>query len=103
MKTVIRSACNTTLVLCIYLFILVLFAGPWKEIEEVTDEAGRPVQVSLYKRHLSQLGDSAAYHHHDCLHELPKNVTDSVRKFLFFVGYARSGHSIIGSILDAHR
>lgn len=33
---------------------------------------------------------------------LPKNVTDSVQKFLFFVGHGRSGHSIIGSILDAH-
>ena len=33
---------------------------------------------------------------------LPENVTKSVQKFLFFVGYGRSGHSIIGSILDAH-
>uniref|UniRef100_A0A1X7VPR0 Protein-tyrosine sulfotransferase n=1 Tax=Amphimedon queenslandica TaxID=400682 RepID=A0A1X7VPR0_AMPQE len=33
---------------------------------------------------------------------LPENVTKSVQKFLFFVGHGRSGHSIIGSILDAH-
>ena len=33
---------------------------------------------------------------------LPQNVISGVKKFLFFVGYPRSGHSIIGSILDAH-
>lgn len=33
---------------------------------------------------------------------LPSNVIDSVDRFVFFVGYARSGHSIIGSMLDAH-
>ena len=33
---------------------------------------------------------------------LPPSVINSVRKFVFFVGYARSGHSIIGSLLDAH-
>ena len=33
---------------------------------------------------------------------LPQNVISGVEKFIFFVGYARSGHSIIGSILDAH-
>lgn len=26
----------------------------------------------------------------------------SVKKFVFFVGYSRSGHSIVGSLLDAH-
>ena len=29
---------------------------------------------------------------------LPSNVIDSVDRFVFFVGYARSGHSIIGSM-----
>ena len=33
---------------------------------------------------------------------LPQNVISGVKKFIFFVGYPRSGHSIIGSILDAH-
>ena len=33
---------------------------------------------------------------------LPESVINSVRKFVFFVGYARSGHSILGSLLDAH-
>ena len=29
-------------------------------------------------------------------------VIDSIKKFVFFVGYARSGHSIVGSLMDAH-
>lgn len=29
-------------------------------------------------------------------------IVDDVGKFVFFVGYPRSGHSIIGSVLDAH-
>ena len=33
---------------------------------------------------------------------LPQNVISGVKKFIFFVGYPRSGHSVIESILDAH-
>lgn len=33
---------------------------------------------------------------------LPSNVIESVQRFVFFVGYARSGHSVIASLLDAH-
>lgn len=33
---------------------------------------------------------------------LPSNVVNSVDRFVFFVGYARSGHSIVASMLDAH-
>ena len=31
-----------------------------------------------------------------------QDVIDGVEKFVFFVGYSRSGHSIIGSMMDAH-
>ena len=34
--------------------------------------------------------------------KLSSRLIDGVKKFLFFVGYARSGHSIIGALLDAH-
>ena len=58
------------------------------------------VQTSSHQnRHFNQVNDSSA---HFCLNKLPENVINSVSKFIFFVGYARSGHSIIGSILDAH-
>ena len=33
---------------------------------------------------------------------LPPYVVNSVGRFLFFIGYARSGHSIVASMLDAH-
>ena len=33
---------------------------------------------------------------------LPDEVVSTVRKFLFFIGYPRSGRSILGNVLDAH-
>ena len=33
---------------------------------------------------------------------LSQSVVKGVEKFVFFVGYQRSGHSIIGSVMDAH-
>ena len=33
---------------------------------------------------------------------LSPQVIAGVKKFVFFIGYGRSGHSIIGSIMDAH-
>ena len=51
-------------------------------------------------------------HHHPKRHPLlsstnsteylPNHVIENVKTFLFFIGYARSGHSIIASLLDAH-
>lgn len=34
--------------------------------------------------------------------DLPPKVLNEIRGFVFFIGYARSGHSILGSIMDAH-
>ena len=33
---------------------------------------------------------------------LSQNVIDGVKKFVIFIGYPRSGHSIVGSFMDAH-
>ena len=33
---------------------------------------------------------------------LPAKALKKIQHFLFFIGYQRSGHSIVGSILDAH-
>ena len=33
---------------------------------------------------------------------LPTDVIDHIEKFVFFVGYPRSGHSIVGSLMDSH-
>ena len=40
--------------------------------------------------------------HVPSLHHLPPGVIKGIKKFVFFVGYARSGHSIIGTLMDAH-
>ena len=34
--------------------------------------------------------------------ELPQSVIGRIKTFVFFVGYGRSGHSIIGSLMDSH-
>ena len=34
--------------------------------------------------------------------KLPSEVIDGIKKFVIFVGYERSGHSIVGSLMDAH-
>ena len=36
------------------------------------------------------------------LNPLPESVINHVNTFVFFIGHCRSGHSIIGSILDSH-
>lgn len=33
---------------------------------------------------------------------LSHQITEKVKKFVFFVGYPRSGHNIIGALIDAH-
>jgi len=33
---------------------------------------------------------------------LPQSVIDNVKTFVFFLGHARSGHSIVGSLMDSH-
>ena len=32
-----------------------------------------------------------------------KKSYKNIEKFCFFIGYPRSGHSVVGSILDAHK
>ena len=34
--------------------------------------------------------------------DLSPQVIDGIKKFVFFVGYPRSGHSIVGALIDAH-
>ena len=38
----------------------------------------------------------------DGFSNLSLSSVNNVEKFVFFVGYARSGHSMIGSVIDAH-
>ena len=53
---------------------------------------------SLHKVLMSMTGISE----HSQNQSLPEEVVSGVRLFVLFVGYPRSGHSIIASLLDAH-
>ena len=33
---------------------------------------------------------------------LPQSIIDHIKTFVFFLGYPRSGHSIVGSLMDSH-
>ena len=47
--------------------------------------------------------DRALKLHHNLTNgHLSQTIINSVEKFVFFVGYGRSGHSIIASMMDAH-
>ena len=48
------------------------------------------------KQSLNTLGEG------DKFNPLPQSVIDGVKYFVYFVGRAHSGHSIVGSILDSH-
>ena len=57
-----------------------------------------------------EIQGEAKRHHHD-VHPAPASrreatitsqVADGVKRFVFFVGYARSGHSIVAALMDAH-
>lgn len=41
-------------------------------------------------------------HSRGVLEDKLRNLYDGVQTFVLFIGYARSGHSLVGSILDAH-
>ena len=48
-------------------------------------------------------GDSNNEGHQRSVHStLSQDVVSGVEKFVFFIGFTRSGHSIIGSFIDAH-
>ena len=50
-------------------------------------------EVTLNARHIKR---------RETIKKLPKDVIDGVKTFVFFLGHAHSGHSIVASLLDAH-
>ena len=60
--------------------------------------------IATWKRELSaslkdQANDNDGLSHN---HSLPQDVIDRVKTFVFFMGYSRSGSSIVSSLMDAH-
>jgi hypothetical protein len=66
----------------------------------MSPDNNQKLQKQILKRRQSE--NILKNHHPDCSHQINETIADYVQKFVLFVGYARSGHSIIGSILDAH-
>ena len=58
-------------------------------------------RVELPESH-SVLGNTRQMSRLKRVSNLPQDVVDKVEKFVFFIGYQRSGHSIVGSFMDAH-
>lgn len=67
--------------------------------EEIQDHLLTPnskAAISLVKRPSGDIQEDHPFV------PLSRNDVNSVKKFVFFIGYARSGHSIVASLLDAH-
>ena len=61
-----------------------------------------PVVLVQIVRHEQSLNYSIQTDLNDKFVPLPQSVIDGVKYFVYFVGRAHSGHSIVGSILDSH-
>jgi hypothetical protein len=61
------------------------------------DGAGTLPNPSSKRAWISQFGHSAA------MGWRQRHQFDDVERFCFFIGYPRSGHSLVGSLLNAHR
>ena len=57
-------------------------------------------QYNRAKRRLIQLNDEVQYYLSNLFEQ--EDIFKSVEKYCMFVGYTRSGHSLVGSLLDAH-
>ena len=111
--TLFRSICRPLAVESLFLD----FEGPFRHSEvytaAVTTETSTLLQHtgSVSRRHknrtsLFQLSGLELSNRSNCsestIPQLAQSTVNGVEKFVFFVGYARSGHSMIGSVIDAH-
>ena len=79
--------------------VAMLFVGYYLQVGPVSHLALSVIATG--KRQLSaSLKDQARGLSHN--HTLPQSVVDRVKTFVFFMGYSRSGSSIVSSLMDAH-
>ena len=93
----------TTLMLLFILFYQLNFTNTHGKLDSRMEFAdytqGR--NLKSYWEHRKSMKKNVEVHY--CSETLPtRSVINHVNCFLFFVGYARSGHSIIASMIDAH-
>ena len=80
----------------LFLSILLLHSNLYQSTQDSTD-----IQVIKSSIH-SQRKLNKQNGQHRATNKMPIPAVKSVSRFLFFVGYARSGHSIIANLLNAH-
>eukprot|EP00117_Sycon_ciliatum_P000620 scpid70651/ scgid1137/ len=82
-----------------------LFAGEGDDDRQTMDVSASPGRIS---RSVSVIKPTAAanqsgrYRLSTSVTKLSPNVMESIERFVFFIGYPRSMHTLVGSILDAH-
>ena len=80
--------------LVLYLEIPTRIIGSFRIVVAQEDESREPHEVS--KGLVVKRNDAAVKK------SLPEPIIDRIKTFVFFLGHARSGHSIVGSLLDSH-
>lgn len=82
------------------MFLILLLQSWWYQ---TTDNSIR-LQIAVKSNSYSLRKASLLSPHNPAVGStiLPTSVVQNVQQFLFFVGYARSGHDIIASMLDSH-
>ena len=83
---------NTSFVRKLHLLTISYTNGISEEINEYKDG------LSVADGHTNLLKTAA----NDTLPVLTSQSIEGVEKFVFFIGYSRSGHSIVASVIDAH-
>ena len=89
----------TTLMLLFILFYQLNFTNTHGKLDSRMKEFADYAQgrnLKSYWEHRKSMKKNVEVHYHS--ETLPRSVINHVNHFLFFVGYARSGYSIIASI-----
>ena len=100
-------------ILLVLILLLVLSAGyyryqfPVYHVDHKTHSIHEGLSVHNERTSTSSDTSQLVLEHRTVLHTdpaptLPQTVIDKVQTFVLFVGYPRSGHSILGSMMDAH-
>ncbi len=107
MILVTRSRSQTSvLVATACLLVTVVLLCHWGSITGVWD-TGPPLPKTLIKIHPVPAGvleESASQQDEKIFPHgrLPQDVINEVERFVFFIGWPCSGHSIVGTLIDAH-
>ena len=98
---------RVTLLLITTLLIAIVtysYGRRWNEVHDVVRYASRDATFTQTKDQTLDNCESvrALRTRKTGIAELPVPIINDVKAFVFFMGHSRSGHSIIGTILDSH-